>query len=80
MHLLAHRIARSPVVSRTSSIFVDVEVFGVVDVLVRAGLYAIQHLSSRQPSLSALIIDEMLTRGSRSSRIARGMYRVSSDW
>lgn len=27
-----------------------------------------------------LLVSQLLTRGSRSSRMARGMYRVSSDW
>ena len=38
MHLLAHAVAHAPVVAGAGAVLVDVEVLGVVDVLVRAGL------------------------------------------
>lgn len=44
LHRLAHGVTSRPVVSSSSAAAVDVEVLGVVDVLVRACLDAIEDL------------------------------------
>jgi hypothetical protein len=78
LHDLSGRVARSPVVSSTNSLLANEEVLGVVDVLIRARLDRIDDLRklSRSPWSPPEV--GMLTLGSRSSRMARGIYRVSS--
>ncbi len=44
VHGFSGLIAVSPVVARPNTILPDIEIFGVVDILVRAGLYAIDDL------------------------------------
>jgi hypothetical protein len=43
VHLLAHAVAHAPVVAGAGAILVDVEVLGVVDVLVCARLDRVEH-------------------------------------
>lgn len=43
MDLFAHRISRSPVISCPRTLFMHVKVLRIVDILVRARLYAIYH-------------------------------------
>ena len=59
MYLLPHGVSRSPIVSRAGAIFVDVEVFRVIYILVGAVLYCIEYLDinlAQFPSLK-LIFD-----------------------
>ena len=59
MYLLPHGVSRSPIVSRTGAIFVNVEVFRVIYILVGAILYCIEYLDMtlvQSPSLM-LIFD-----------------------
>jgi hypothetical protein len=44
VYLFPHGVSRSPIVSRAGAIFVDVEVFRVVYILVGAILYCIEYL------------------------------------
>lgn len=74
-------ISISPIIGSSYSAFSNEEVFGVVDVLVGPRLDPIDDLANGglepvDPSMP----QGVRTRGSKSIKIARGMYLVSSDW
>ena len=77
-------ITIAPVVRGTYAVLAHIEVFRVIDVLIWACLDTIYNLELKQPHVNSAAIEQVdwestrHTRGSRSIRIARGMYRVSS--
>lgn len=77
LHMVTCRVPSGPVVPRANALLPDEEVFGVVDVSIRSGLDAIDDLTSDQLT-SAGKPEETHTLGSKSSKIARGIYLVSS--
>lgn len=84
LHHFTGGITRTPIVPRTNALLSDEEVFGVVDVLVRTGLNGVKDLdsgiSARRSTKGLRVLGRNWhhTLGSKSSRMARGMYRVSS--
>lgn len=85
MDLLPHGVASSPVVASSSAIFMNVEILWVVNIAVGASLNTGDDLTTVsyneyiERNGILVVYVRQLTRGSRSSNIALGMYLVSSD-
>jgi hypothetical protein len=85
MYQLPSLISITPVIRSSNAVLTNEEVFRVVDILVRPGLDTVDYLVPC--ALVYCILVHSIhgkgygghTRGSRSIKIARGMYRVSSD-
>ena len=72
-------VAGGPIVSRSATLRIYEEILGVVDMTVWSGLNGIDHLNQSSAHRRDSCQDKFrLTLGSRSSRIARGIYLVSS--
>lgn len=86
MYRLSRLISITPIIRSSNAILPNEEVFGVVDVLVWTSLDTVDYLVPYAlANCDVLTLHprcgyKVHTRGSRSIRIARGMYRVSSDW
>jgi hypothetical protein len=78
MHALSRSITSRPVITSAHTMLANEEIFGVIDVLVRARLYAVDHLPASSVGKGVLLQPSERTLGSRSIRIALGMYLVSS--
>jgi len=82
LHDFSRRIACSPVVPSTDALLSNEEVLRIVDILIGACLDPIDDLVQMTladtPGSKALSRRGTLTLGSKSSRMARGIYRVSS--
>jgi hypothetical protein len=76
---LTSRITSTPVVSGTNALLSDKEILWVVNVFVGTGLNAMENLiETLQLIARKAPPDEYRTLGSKSNKIARGIYRVSS--
>lgn len=75
-------ISITPVIRSTDTILAHVEVLGIVDVSVGAGLDTVDDLASGFSIVWEDIVsgNTKRTLGSRSIRMALGIYRVSSLW
>jgi hypothetical protein len=71
--LLARSIALSPNVTSATSIFRDKDIFWVVKVRIRRGEDGIDDLMNTKVNLNLYWLTDAPTRGSKSTRIARGM-------